>query len=113
MYCALSTGTHLGPDDLREVLKELWEVSNKWYNIGLEFGLSVDALKNIKQQNPDQQNALREMLSIWLDGVGSLSTWAALADALESRIVGAKLLAAELRRTYCSNPVADPISGGV
>ena len=100
----ISTGMHLGPDDLLEVLQEVWDASNKWFNIGLQLKLTPDALKNIKQQYSDQHDALREMLSLWLDGMGSLPTWATLAGALESRIVGVNLLAAELRTKHSSSP---------
>ena len=95
--------TILGKDHLVDILEELWDVSSKWYNIGLKLKLSVGTLESLKA---DPSTALREMLLLWLKKVDPLPTWEGLACALESRTVGEPRLAEQLRTKYCKTEEA-------
>ena len=90
----------LGPDRLNDVRKELWDVSAKWYDIGLELGLRPGVLENIRYQNTDAPTCLREMSLHWLKKVEPPPTWEGLACALENCTVGEPRLAEQLRTKY-------------
>ena len=97
----------LGEDDLKNVRKELFGVSSKWYDIGLELTLRTGDLENIRYQNPgDAPTCLREMLLRWLKQVDPPPTWEGLACALESPTVGEPRLAEQLRTQYCKTTQA-------
>ena len=91
----------LGPDSLNDVRIELWDISDKWCDIGLELRLRLGVLEMIRYQNPDAPTCLREMLFHWLKKVDPPPTWEGLACALESRTVEEPRLAEQLRRKYC------------
>ena len=101
LYLSPCTVPSLGPDRLNDVRKELWDVSTKWYDIGLELGLRTGVLENIRYQSQDAPTCLREMLLHWLKKVEPPPTWEGLACALESRTVGEPRLAEQLRTKYC------------
>lgn len=69
--------------DLREVNRLLRDISRKWYDIGIELGLTADELKNIKANCDSVEECLREMLDKWLRNIDPLPTWRALGDALK------------------------------
>ena len=91
----------LGENDLRCVFGELLDVSDKWFNLGLELQLCVGTLRRVRNQYTDLSEALREMLLHWLMMVDPPPTWEGLACALESRTVGEPRLAERLRTKYC------------
>ena len=80
---------------------ELLDVSDKWFNLGLELQLRVGTLRRLRNEYPDLSEALREMLFHWLKKVDPPPTWEGLACALESRTVGEPRLAEQLRTKYC------------
>ena len=86
---------------MKEVREELWDISPKWYDIGLELGLRPGVLDGIRYKNLDATTSLREMLLLWLKTVDPPPTWEGLACALESRTVGEPRLAEQLRTKYC------------
>ena len=102
----LCTVPSLGPDNLNDVRKELWDISVKWYDIGLELRLRTGVLENIRYQNQDAPTCLREMLLQWLKKVDPPPTWEGVACALESRTVGEPRLAEQLRTKYCKTEAA-------
>ena len=60
-----STGQQLTVDDLHALIKELNDVRAKWYNIGVQLGVSVGTLKAIKSQCLNEPfDCLRETLSL-------------------------------------------------
>ena len=93
-----SAGQQLTVDDLRVLMKELNDVCAKWYNIGVQLGLSVGTLDAIEKQYSDPSDCLRKTLTTWLKS--STPGWTNVVDALN--IVGEARLAAELKHTYCS-----------
>ena len=92
-------GQQLTVDDLRVLTKELHNVRAKWYNIGVQLGVSVGTLKAIeKQYLNDPTDCLRETLTTLL--ISSTPTWTNIVDALS--VVGEVRLAADLQHKYCS-----------
>ena len=92
---------------MREVLRELVDTRTKWYELGLELGLKYKDLEMIKKYYPDDLDRIREVAVCWLRSSDS-PTWKDLADALGSRLVGAKYEAGCLRRKYCTTGVQGP-----
>ena len=92
----------VGINDLKDVIDVLFDVSRKWYYIGLQLNIQVDILENIKHQESDDSNRLREMLIIWLKQVNPLPSWEALVSALKGRTVGEAQLAEQIQQKYCN-----------
>ena len=86
--------------DLKNVLIELWGVSNKWYNIGLALDVHPGSLNMIKSQYTGT-DCLREMLLLWLNSTNPQPTWEALVNALDECIVGEGHLSETLKTKYC------------
>ena len=77
----------------------------KWYNIGVQLGVSVGTLKAIeKQYLNDPTDCLRETLTTLL--ISSTPTWTNIVDALS--VVGEVRLAADLQYKYCSTQDMGP-----
>lgn len=99
----LTTGTtdQLKPEDLGIVLRELTDVSTKWYYLGLLLVKNPYTLDMIKMQNPLNIKAQHcEMLKAWLKMVNPRPTWRVLTKALRSSIVREQGLARYLEEKY-------------
>ena len=88
----------LTKDDLKLVRDTLLKAASKWYDLGLELGLSVDYLDTITKDNP--QDCLRVMLTYWLSCLDLQPSWKQVIVALRSRAVNYPLLAEEIEQTY-------------
>ena len=87
----------LGIDNLGDVLESVWEARVKWFNIGLKLGISVGTLNAIKKNNnQDPDDCLTAMLEYWLNNGKPKPSWAELAKALKSPMVGYAQLAEQL-----------------
>ena len=85
-------------DDLADVQRTLWEGRVKWYNIGLELGLTAGTLDAIQLTNKhDVDECFRVMLKEWLRKSELLPTWSSLAKALRALPVGLEQLAEQLQ----------------
>ena len=87
----------LSIDDIGDVLEAVWEARVKWYNIGLKLGISagtLDSISKANNQNPD--DCLTAMIKDWLKNGKPKPSWAQLAKALKSCMVGYAQLAEEL-----------------
>ena len=73
-------------DALREVRQLLYPVRRKWYDIGIELGLKVGELDNIKAAYSDHRECLTEM-KVWLRSTHPLPTRKALGDAFRVETV--------------------------
>ena len=93
-------GQQLSVDDLRVIMEELNSVSAKWYDIGLQLGVSVGRLEIIKEYSGSER--LRETLITWLKTYPPPPMWSNIVDALRSNVVSESKLAAELECKYCS-----------
>ena len=92
----------LSLEDLRDVLNELNQVRDKWYNLGLQLKVSVTELQKIEAEyKTDTGTCLRQMLIKWLE-LGNAS-WESLCGALQSPLVlgGDAALAMTLQKKYC------------
>lgn len=88
------------------MLRELADVTHKWYYIGLELGLKSGDLDPIQQQSSDSLAKTCEMANRWLKNALQ-PTWLALADALSSPTVNEAQKAKELRqKKHCQTPIA-------
>ena len=102
-----SAEEQLSVNDLPVVMKELIKVSAKWYDIGVHLGVCVDKLSDIKKQDSDVNNCLRETLRIWLKTYPA--TWTHIVDALRTSTVGELRLAELLEHKYCSTKYTSTI----
>ena len=85
-------------DDLVEVKRFLFNVKEKWYNIGLNLKVKLADLNQIRDQHindKDYDACLREMLQKWLKQFPNKPTWGRLADALREKDVDEGELADE------------------
>ncbi len=108
----------LSSEDLALVLRELFTVQGRWYNIGLCLGLGPATLQNILSANQTNEVCLRNML-IQRINQGGL-TWENIVEALENVIVDSQVVAREIRAKYCApvpkkgarkRPLDNPIAG--
>ena len=83
-------------DNLGDVLEAVWEARSKWYNIGLKLGTSPGTLDSIKAANQNPDDCITAMIKDWLNNGKPRPTWAAVAKALKSPMVGYAQLAEEL-----------------
>ena len=111
----------LTTSDLSKVRNEVFSAAAKWYDIGLELGVSADDLDTIKKANDDPKECLREMLRQWLSKVDLEPTWEALIAALRIPAVNYPALANEIKLKFCDaptkstetnqQPVTSPLNG--
>jgi hypothetical protein len=86
----------LGMDALKDVRALLFSIRKKWYNIGIELGLSVvelDVIESNHKDDPDR--CLVEMIKMWLKSIDPFPTWSTLACALRVDAVSEVALAEE------------------
>ena len=84
-------------DNLASIQKAIWEGRAKWYNIGLELGLTAGTLDAIQQTNHHIiDDCFRATLKEWLSRSDLKPSLKCLADALIARPVGLVQLAEEL-----------------
>ena len=87
----------LSINDLGDVLEAVWDARVKWFNIGLKLGVSVSTLNAVKKNNnQDPDDCLTAMLEYWLNNGKPKPSWAELAKALKSPMVGYAQLAEQL-----------------
>ena len=98
----------LSTNDLAEVLSELMDANNQWYNLGLMLGVQYGTLKGIKSTENDIQDCLREMLAHWLESSSS-HTWRDICNALRSNTVKQGNLADTIEEKKCKSTVYNVI----
>ena len=89
--------------NLKNLLNELADASNKYYEIGIQLNISGEMLKQIEKDYKDTNRRFSEMLSCWLHGNGDNISWDPVISALKSPFVGYKTLAAALEKKYVSS----------
>jgi hypothetical protein len=83
-------------DDLASVQRAVWEGRAKWYNIGLELGLTAGTLDAIQQTNHHHtDNCFRATLKEWLNKSDHPS-WSVLASAMKASPVDMGHLAEQI-----------------
>ena len=84
-------------DDLAHVQRAVWEGRAKWYNIGLELGLTAGTLDAIQQTNRhDTEDCFRTVLKEWLSNSELQPSWSSLARSLRAPPVGLEQLSQQL-----------------
>ena len=84
--------------DLRSVTNELGSVMNKWYQIGVQLGISEAKLGQIEADYHTVDRRFSEVISFWLkENTQVAVSWNSLIDILESPFVNEKGLANKLR----------------
>ena len=104
------SGNKLTLDDLVCVLEEILDVSADWYDLGLQFKVSIGTLRSIRAEFCSPKHQLRETLNAWLT-TGDNPSWKTLRDALRSPVVGASHLANVLEAKYCPVQRTEPDIG--
>lgn len=84
-------------EDLKVVLEEVYDVSAKWYILGIFLGMSESRLQEVRLRYSDPPFCLREVIVMWLMSPNLPPTWGTLIDALRNVEVR---LAEELRKKY-------------
>ena len=85
----------LTTSNILEVLENVWEARQRWYNIGIQLKLKISDLDVIRQPgNQSADECVVEMLKFWLRRGGA--TWEALIDALKHKTVGYPILANQI-----------------
>ncbi len=87
-----------------EIMAEIRDASDVWFQIGVELKLRMETLVAIRQRNPSNEDCLRELVREWLKNPDLQHTWAELIRALRSKTVRKLDLATELERKHCPDP---------
>ena len=79
--------------DLFEVLFVVESLAGRWNRLGLALGLYQPELAKIKVENPDTEQCLQEVLTIWLNQMYDVQkfgepSWAVLVKAIASTAGG-------------------------
>ena len=79
----------LTEDDLASVQRAVWEGRAKWYNIGLQLGLTPGTLDAIQKTNHyDTDRCFTATLKTWLRSADLHPSWSGLARSLRAPPVG-------------------------
>ena len=98
------------PDDVDDVLLEVYPAHPKWYGIGLTLRVPVTTLDEIRAQFDDTSQCLQEALKDWFKR-DTTPTWRALVDALRSHGVRELALAERIERKYLTLQETTPTQG--
>ena len=91
--------------DLVTVQRAVWEGRSRWYNIGLELGLTAGTLDAIQLTNHyNTDHCLTATLKEWLNRSELLPSWSGLVRALRAPPIGLEYLAEHLMNV---NPSTD------
>ena len=74
-------------DDTREIIDLLWDYRAKWRFIGVELRIKSGDLDAIRKNNRDVEDALLEMIKLWLHRTNPRPTRTVLEAALQSRLL--------------------------
>ena len=82
-------------------MNELGSVVSKWFQIGIQLGVSETRLHHIEADYRIADRCLSEVIILWLNGNANTDvTWESLIRALEASIVNEKGLAKSLIQKY-------------
>ena len=84
--------------DLKNITNELGSVIDKWYQIGVQLGVSESKLRQIEADYHTVDRRFTETINFWLRGNTPVAiSWKSIIDVLESHFVNEKGLAKKLR----------------
>ncbi len=97
---------------LKDVYTVLYDVTDQWFDIGLQLDVDSNDLKRIFNESTLQNNTerLREMLTVRLNQ-GEL-TWDHIIEALENRTIGQKVIADEIKSKYITPQATTTVETG-
>ena len=85
---------------LSQLITELFDVSDKWRELGTQLGLSQDVITSTeKNHSPYDDRCLINVLNIWLQSCESPS-WMVIVKALKSQSVSENGTAVRILRDY-------------
>lgn len=96
--------------DLRKIRAFLFDIREKWYDIGIELDVDVEMLDKIQYQNPDSGICLRELIKTRLKYIDPVLTWKVIEEALRASPVNEVALADEA--SLKGNPQQEGARGG-
>ena len=103
--------------DLRSITSELSSVIDKWFQIGVQLGVSESKLRQIESNHNTVERCFSEVISFWLNGNTQVApTWKSLVVVLELSFVDEKGLAKKLREKggmESDDQKASPLSTGI
>lgn len=87
--------------DLRNVINELGSTVSKWFQIGIQLGVSETRLHQIEADHRTADRCLSEVIIFWLNGNTNADvSWESLIGALKASVVSEKGLAKSLIQKY-------------
>ena len=91
-------------EDLRHIIEALVEVKHKWFQIGIQLGLSPSTLECIEGQCSNSfDKALYEMIKEWLKLSDQPHTWNDIVHALRLKSVDEGTLAGKIEKEWISS----------
>lgn len=88
-------------DAIPDVLRELSEITNDWFNLGFALNLKDSTLSSIETDKKTVDERKREMVRSWLrQKDGCKPSWQALVIALEDRLVKRRDVAEQIKQKY-------------
>ena len=91
---------HLSIQDLKIVIREVWDICSDWFNIGLELDLDVARLEAIESECRDVRSCMMECIKLWLRRPHPPPTWSELVKALRSPTLNLHFLAQRIESEY-------------
>ena len=80
-----------------ELFNPLYDISDKWYDIGLSLQVRRNVLNDLKQSEDDDETNLKKVTNIWRDTKPSPDTWETIITAVESPAINNKEIADKIR----------------
>ena len=89
-------------------MNELVTIAHKWFDIGIQLGISYHVLKGFEQQHKDNPyRCLSEMLHCWLNGNGNCCVkWETIVEAIRSPSINETGLAERIFENNLLQPAA-------
>ena len=88
---------------LSEIITNLAPLTDKYFELGIQLGLEVEAIKAVERNYPMQSRRFSETIILWQNKNTRSQRWSTLADAVQ-RVGGYDRLVKKLRR--CSSSEA-------
>ena len=84
--------------DKDELLQLLYDISDKWYDIGLSLQVPRNVLNDLRQSEGHNIVKLNKVLNIWNDTKSSTVTWQTVITAMESSVINDKGIANKIHQ---------------
>ena len=83
----------LDEDDLSKVIDEIHTIQSRYYYLGRSLNLKIPKLRNIRDRNPSESDALEDVLLLWLEQEYNVAkhgppTWKMLVEAVDQESGG-------------------------